>query len=490
MKEELLKVLDNIRACAYARVSTKHQSDLSLDAQFTEIEREANRYGMKIIQKYSDKESGKNTGRKNFLKMLEDCREGLYNVIFVHDFQRFGRGGASDEVLIEELQKEGIFTISVNGGVNPMDDIAEVLRGMNLILGGWERKKIASRTAHRMRSYAENGFFMGGLPPYGYKVIEVKDPYGKKRKKLEIDEEKAPVVKEIFERFSKGDSYNIIIESLNKRGIKSQRDKKFSKTSIFDILHNKKYCGIQIYAKGSKHQHHINRKDAIEVKGVLPAIISEELYFKCSERFRTIPPRKNEYLLSGFIFCGICGHKMSGSGGNRMVTYRCLRHKPSRQISRRKVENHVIEYLKHEIINKFERQGIEEAVNVMNKFARKLDKNKEIRKTKLVKKLDSVIEEENNIIAAIKKGIPLDSLLEESAKIREERKDIEEKIKKIDEDKQKYITVDSLQIKMTELKNAIESQEFEALRAAIRYYIKKVVISDNGYIQIIPTSDN
>ena len=64
MKEELLKVLDNIRACAYARVSTKHQSDLSLDAQFTEIEREANRYGMKIIQKYSDKESGKNTGRK------------------------------------------------------------------------------------------------------------------------------------------------------------------------------------------------------------------------------------------------------------------------------------------------------------------------------------------------------------------------------------------------------------------------------------------
>ncbi len=71
---------------------------------------------------------------------------------------------------------------------------------------------------------------------------------------------------------------------------------------------NKKYIG----------KYHYND---IEIEGGCPAIVGKDIYYKYSERAqknKRAPAHskaKVEYVLSGKLFCGHCGHPMAGDSG-------------------------------------------------------------------------------------------------------------------------------------------------------------------------------
>ena len=64
------------KAAAYARVSTKEQSKISIEGQFKTIENFAKQYGFKIVDYFSDKDSGKKMNREQLDILLENSYKG------------------------------------------------------------------------------------------------------------------------------------------------------------------------------------------------------------------------------------------------------------------------------------------------------------------------------------------------------------------------------------------------------------------------------
>ena len=153
-----------------------------------------------------------------------------------------------------------------------------------------------------LRGLNENrkkGLFCGGSVPYGYTVIN---------KRLTIDEDKAAIVKYIFELYSVGLIVPEIITKLNELGI-THNGTPFTSNCIYGILKNRRYTGI------------------CEIHGVIydniyPRIVSQEIMDKVAIRLaRNKKGRGNKtapYLLRFKLFCGYCGCPMAGAKAEQM----------------------------------------------------------------------------------------------------------------------------------------------------------------------------
>ena len=157
------------------------------------------------------------------------------------------------------------------------------------IFAQFERELIKERTLVGVESAVNKGHF-GGKPPLGYK--HKLDKSGKhKLKEWEIAEDEAIIVKEIFNLCASGKTYfqisNILIEKYPTIISSIRTDKKTNKekvvyrrwtdASISCILNNKSYMGTYEYRKSIKD------KDTIEIVGIVPAIITEDLFNDCQE---------------------------------------------------------------------------------------------------------------------------------------------------------------------------------------------------------------
>ena len=76
---------------------------------------------------------------------------------------------------------------------------------------------------------------LGGLPPLGYRVNEVG--------LYEIDENTAPIIRDIFQLYLRGMDYDYIQKSLKQKGYQTANGNDFSKSAINSILKNQKYMG-------------------------------------------------------------------------------------------------------------------------------------------------------------------------------------------------------------------------------------------------------
>lgn len=147
---------------------------------------------------------------------------------------------------------------------------------------------------------AKNGRVAGAIP-YGYKSGE--------DCKLEIDEGKAAIVREVFQRVSEGENYIDIANDFNARGLRTSRGALWNKNSFRSMLANERYRGIYIFSEYRK-------------EGGLPRIISDELFYKVQDIVkskRAVQGRHGttnaDYLLTGKLYCGHCGSYMVGKSG-------------------------------------------------------------------------------------------------------------------------------------------------------------------------------
>ena len=99
--------------------------------------------------------------------------------------------------------------------------------------------------------------FFGGFIPYGYKVDE--------NKHFIINEETAPIVKQMFEMLANGYNYAEIARYMNERGIPTSRGGKWNKNSFHSIFANRYYFGKYIF-------------QGDEIDGGMPRIIDDELF--------------------------------------------------------------------------------------------------------------------------------------------------------------------------------------------------------------------
>ncbi len=137
--------------------------------------------------------TGTNFERPGFQNMLKDAENGLINCIIVKDLTRFGRNAIDAGYYLERyLPALGVRFIDVTDSYDSLySDGGIILPLKNLISEAY-----ALDIGRKVRSVHEqniaDGRFVGRLAPYGYQ----KSP--KDCHKLIIDEETAPIVRQIF----------------------------------------------------------------------------------------------------------------------------------------------------------------------------------------------------------------------------------------------------------------------------------------------------
>ncbi len=346
------------RAVLYARFSSDNQREESIDAQLRALEEFCKRNGTVIIEKYCDHAKSATTDdRPEFLRMIADSKHKNFDFVIVHKLDRFSRNRYDSAFYRRELKKNGVDLMSV---LEQLDDSPEsiilesVLEGMS----EYYSKNLSREVMKGMKESALKCRHVGGRPPFGYKV-------NPETKQYEINEDEIEGVHFIFNGIDQGSGYTNIINGLNARGYKTRNGGNFGKNSLHEILRNEKYCGIYIYnlktskgANNSRNNHsQKHSEDVIRIPGGMPRIISDEVFqrvqviLKERKHKETSGCAKRNYLLTGRIFCGICGHAMNGSthasGRNKNIhsIYICYKkkYKGSDQCKNKNINVHYIE---------------------------------------------------------------------------------------------------------------------------------------------------
>ncbi len=312
------------RVCCLYRVSTDKQVDYTEDNQ-ADIPMQkkacrefAERMGWVIVME--KKEAGV-SGFKvsaNDRDVLQEIRERAENkdfdILLVFMFDRLGRRAEETPFVVEWFVKNGIRVWSVNEGEQRIDTHADRL--MNYIRfwqADGESRKTSIRTKAALSQMVQEGRFRGGITPYGYDLIPSGVLNKKKREvmKLQINESEAKAVRMIF-NFCVENGYGRckIANLLTSMGIYTREGKAWHEATIGHILHNVLYMGVL--------------KSGSTLSDAFPElqIISPE-YFEMAQKLmderinekkdtRTVPLNTTgQSLLSGNVFCGHCGGRLT-----------------------------------------------------------------------------------------------------------------------------------------------------------------------------------
>ena len=260
--------------------------------------------------------------RPEIQKVLRLIEQDRYKAILIVEPQRLSRGDLEDIGRISKLLRyTHTFVITLQYSYDLADERDRDYFERELKRGN-EYLEYSKRIMANGRIVSvENGNYIGGRDPYGYKRAKYKE--GKKTiNTLEIIPEEAEVVKTIYQMYADGNGTGRICEHLNQY-CKPQRGKAWARSTIYTILNNPVYIGMikwqhkkttKTVEDGEIIKRARLRKDFPMYPGKHEAIISEELWQKVQTRKKTHVPktqisRKLKNPLAGLIVCE-CGFAM------------------------------------------------------------------------------------------------------------------------------------------------------------------------------------
>lgn len=231
-----------------------------------------------------------------------------------------------------------------------------------------ERNRIKIRVRAAMAAQARTeGRFLGGRPPYGYRLADSgphpnpgKAALGQRLHRLEPDPATAPIVKRIFETYVTGRGLYAIAEELTREGIpcpsahdrernRHRYGKAWSKMVVRAILANPRYPCRQVWNRQRRDEVLIDVEDVAlghvskmrwndEGEWIYSdtlthePIVSDELFnaartLAAAGRRRRVErkPRATArpLALRGLITCAVCNRRMEGSYNHARAHYRC-----------------------------------------------------------------------------------------------------------------------------------------------------------------------
>jgi site-specific DNA recombinase len=292
-------------AVGYLRRSTDRQEQ-SLGDQETALRRYAETHGFEILRLYTDDAiSGTSTdARKAFLKLLDDAQSERrdFRTVLVYDIKRFGRVD-TDEAGHHRylLRKSGVEIVYVAEGFQGNNTDSLIL-GVKQWLGREEVRDLSKVTIRGLLSLSEGGWWMGGMPPYGYDLLYhdgTATPYqrvrfmpGGEKQVFSVDgallrtvprgehlstaksdrarlvpsaPERVRTVRRIFEMYADlGMGLRAIASHLNEEGIqspgcanpKANLDRTWCLSSVRGILNNSVYTGDLTWNKRTQGKFH------------------------------------------------------------------------------------------------------------------------------------------------------------------------------------------------------------------------------------------
>ena len=276
------------KVAIYARVSTEHEAQINaLENQIQYYDNILEQHPeWELVGRYVDEGiTGTSVKkRKNFLRMMEDAKNGMFSLILTREVSRFARNTVDTLQETRKLKSYGVEVYFTEDNIRTSDDTDGELRlTLMATLAQNESKKTSVRVKAGQKISFENGVLYGNGNVLGY------DRVGRE---LVVNPEQAETVKMIFNMYHDGMGCKQIAYELEKRGrITSTGLTHWQPGTISRLLRNSFYCGKIVYRKQyvpdyleQKKINNYDEVDKIEITGKHEPIISEELFNDCQRR--------------------------------------------------------------------------------------------------------------------------------------------------------------------------------------------------------------
>lgn len=288
--------------------------------------------------------------REVLQEILKDAKEHQFDILLTYMSDRIGRQ-EEYSFYVAALNQLGIEVWTIKDGqLKTEEHIDKLLNYIRFWQNEGESKKTSMRVRDTQREMIKSGKFVGGKAPYGYRLVDsgLLSNHGRQLKKLEIETEKAIIVRKIY-GFSvlQGMGYERIAKELNRLKIPPIATDKWKPGTIRSILTNPIYMGYLAIGRRTNKERlkRQDRKDWVYSKEQIKelVIIPKEMWEQAQQIREARKARINisrqellkeneeqphaavttggRLILSGLVYCGYCGRRLkNGSYCNRWKT--------------------------------------------------------------------------------------------------------------------------------------------------------------------------
>lgn len=274
------------KVAIYGRVSTEHEAQLSaLENQLQWYDDQVKYHpNWSVCERYIDEGITGTQAKKRpaFLRMIEDARNGKFDLIVTREVCRFARNVVDTLVVTRELKGIGVEVFFIDDNIWTMDGDGELRLSLMATLAQEESRKTSERVKAGQKISRDNGVLYGNGNILGYD--RVGDTYV-------INEEQAETVRIIFDLYLQGYGSMRIAKMLTEQKRKTASGiVKWNVSNIMRAIKNATYTGTKCYNKSRSNnfleQKRINNLDMSTyeyVEGDFPAIVSQEIWDKAQK---------------------------------------------------------------------------------------------------------------------------------------------------------------------------------------------------------------
>lgn len=321
-----------LRVAAYCRVSTSSvEQETSIENQRTHFEEMINAnpdWEMADVYWEAAVSGTKKDSRPELQRLLADCEAGKVNLVLTKSISRFARNTADCLEMIRKLKALGVNIRFEKENIDTGSMESELMLTLFSTFAEDESHSISRNTTWTRRKQFQEGTFKYSIAPYGYRLVGGT---------FEVDPEKAPIVKEIFDRVLAGVGTPTIAREMNARGIPTGTKRNDGSPGVWDsymitgMIQNVVYIGDVLMQKTFRDEHfhlynNYGERPQYYSEGHHEGIIDKETFELANAALRqrgkekgNVPmenkqlrnnPHNNRYAFSGRLKCGCCGGTM------------------------------------------------------------------------------------------------------------------------------------------------------------------------------------
>ena len=301
-------------AASYLRVSTREQAErggtdegFSIPAQREANARKADELGAKVVREFIDAgESARSADRDGLKDMLSFITATRVTFCIVHKLDRLARNRSDDVKIHEALLAAGVTLVSATESIDQTPSGMLVHGIMSSIAEFYSRNLATEVTKGLTQKLAQGGTPMRA--PVGYLNVRRTDAQGREIRTVEIDPERAPLIRWAFETYAKGEtSVTGLLRDLTARGLTTvpspkRPPKPLGKNTLYKLFTNPYYAGVVRY-KGALHP------------GAHEPLIEPALFDQVQSLLKARNAKMTRHVthahhLKGLLHCGSCGSRM------------------------------------------------------------------------------------------------------------------------------------------------------------------------------------
>ena len=482
-------------AIIYARVSTVRQADegVSIDSQIEQGQRRAQELNATVAKVFRDDGvSGRTANRPAFQDAMKYCEAFEVDYFIVWNTSRFARNkidAASYKRLLEEVGTRVVY-VSVN--IDNETDEGWFSESIFEIMDEHYSRQVSRDTRRSMLKNARDGFWNGGIAPYGYRALA-----DGQRKRLAILDDEAVVVREMFRMFMAGVGCKSIAMNLNDRGLLYRQGNSWTKGHVTRILKNPAYAGMIVFNRRDKHKVLERPESEWIMTKSHPAIITDEMAARVREEFRERAPELGKgsphsgFVFTGILRCGECGAAMqteSATGRNKVYHYyNCSMHQKSggcrsRRISAGEFDAWMMDMIVEHVLT---RERMKEVVKEIQDLTSTWESDRDRRMTAVVRKIKEAGRRRQNLFDILElhgKAAPnLGDLTIRLREINDTIKRLERELSAIEDEEIPAMEATASQIEAARralISIVKKSPDAKKLRLLMGYFIEKIVVNE------------